>query len=65
HCQCGSGAEGGSGEDAGAGPECGVMEDEAHQHRIRQSGLRRPAGGCGGAGLGPHQAHGAGVPGAG
>ena len=25
------------------------MEDEAHQHRIRQSGLRRPAGGCGGA----------------
>ena len=40
HCQCSGGAEGGSGEDAGAGPECGVMEDEAHQHRIRQSGLR-------------------------
>ena len=34
------GLKAGSGEDAGAGPECGVMQDEAHQHRIWQSGLR-------------------------
>ena len=40
HRSGGGWPQGRGGEDAGTGPECGVMEDEAHQHRIRQSGLR-------------------------